>query len=89
MENISNDKIIENEINSFIDIALHLDSYLLKGKIGLVNLNNKIKKFKLSQNSIDLLNQMISSEKFVYFEKYSYLCTRKVCSRVGGHESIT
>ena len=63
MENLSNDKIIENEINSFIDIALHLDSYLLKGKIGLVNLNNKIKKYKLSQNSIDLLNQMISSEK--------------------------
>ena len=63
MENISSDKIIENEINSFIDIALHLDSYLLKGKIGLVNLNNKIKKYKLSQNSIDLLNQMISSEK--------------------------
>ena len=63
MENISSDKIIENEINSFIDIALHLDSYLLRGKIGLVNLNNKIKKYKLSQNSIDLLNQMISSEK--------------------------
>ena len=67
MENISSDKIIENEINSLIDIVLHLDSFLLKGKLGLVNLFNKINKLKLSQNSIDLINQIISSEKCSYY----------------------
>ena len=67
MKNIFSDKIIENEINSLIDIVLHLDSFLLKGKLGLVNLFNKINKFKLSQNSIDLINQIISSEKCSYY----------------------
>ena len=67
MKNIFSDKIIENEINSLIDIALHLDSFLLKGKLGLVNLFNKINKLKLSQNSIDLINQIISSEKCSYY----------------------
>ena len=67
MKNIFSDKIIENEINSLIDIVLHLDSFLLKGKLGLVNLFNKINKLKLSQNSIDLINQIISSEKCSYY----------------------
>ena len=67
MKNIFSDKIIENEINSLIDIVLHLDSFLLKGKLGLVNLFNKINKLKLLQNSIDLINQIISSEKCSYY----------------------
>ena len=36
------DKKMENEINEFKDLVLHLDSYLMKGKLGLKSLQQKI-----------------------------------------------
>ena len=69
MKNIYSDKAIENEINSLLDLVLHLDSFLFKGKPGLINLSSKISKLNLSLNSQDLINQIISSEKASY-----YLC---------------
>ena len=50
MKNNNIDKSIQNEINSFKDLVLHLESFLFKGNDGLKNLSNIIKillKFQL------------------------------------------
>ena len=83
MKNNDNDKSIQNEINSFKDLILHLDSFLFKGKAGLENLSNKIAKLKLSKNSIDLINQIISSEKASY-----YLCYDEKMKELRNSEGI-
>jgi len=59
MKNKYEDKDIENEINSFIDLVLHLDSYLFKDKTGLENLKSKISKINLGQNSQKLIYEII------------------------------
>ena len=62
-----NDKTVENEINSFIDLVLHLDSFLFKGQIGLEKLNKKISKLNLIKNTIDVIQEIIPSEKASYY----------------------
>ena len=47
MKNNNDDKSIQNEINSFKDLVIHLDSFLFKGNDGLKNLSNKISKLNL------------------------------------------
>ena len=64
------DKTIENEINEFKDLILHLDTYLTKDKEGLESLKHKIIKLNLSNNARDLINQIISSQKLRYFFCY-------------------
>ena len=83
MKNNNDDKSIQNKINSFNDLILHLDSFLFKGKEGLSNLSNKISKLKLSKNSIDLINQIISSEKASY-----YLCYDQKMKELRNSEGI-
>lgn len=67
MENTFDDKKMENEINSLLDLVLHLDSYLIKGKEGLGGLKQKIIKLNLSRNSRDIIYQIISSKKLSYY----------------------
>ena len=83
MKNNNIDKSIQNEINSFKDLVLHLESFLFKGNDGLKNLSNKISKINLSKNSIDLINQIISSEKASY-----YLCYDEKMKELRNNEGI-
>ena len=58
MKNKYNDTDKEKEINSFIDLVLHLDSFLFKGQTDLDNLNKKISNLNLSNNSIEIIQEI-------------------------------
>ena len=77
------DQKIQNEINSFIDIILHLDSYLFKGQNGLNSLNQKISKLKLSKNSQDLISQIIESSKISH-----YFCFNEKIKEIRNNQGI-
>ena len=83
MENKFDDKSVENEINSFIDLTLHLDSYLYKGETGSENLKNKITKLNLSNNSKDIINEIISSSLASY-----YLCYDEKIKEIRNNQGI-
>ena len=70
MSNKFDDKSEENEINSLLDLVLHLDSYLYKGEAGKENLKNKMTKLNLSRNSFDIINEIISSDLASYYFCY-------------------
>lgn len=83
MKNKYNDEKIENEINSLIDLVLHLDPYLFKGQTGLSNLNQKISKLELSNNSSELIQEIISSDKTSY-----YLCYDDTIKKIRNDRGI-
>ena len=77
------DQKLQNEINSFTDIILHLDSYLFKGQDGLNSLNQKISKLKLSKNSQDLISQIIESSKISH-----YFCFNEKIKEIRNNQGI-
>ena len=83
MKNKYEDKDIENEINSFIDLVLHLDSYLFKDKTGLENLKNKISKINLGPNSQKLIYEIIESEKVSH-----YICNNEKIKEIRNNRGI-
>ena len=83
MKNKYNDTDKEKEINSFIDLVLHLDSFLFKGQADLDNLNKKISNLNLSNNSIEIIQEIIASENNSY-----YLCYDDKIKEIRNNQGI-
>ena len=83
MKNKYNDTDKEKEINSFIDLVLHLDSFLFKGQADLDNLNKKISNLNLSNNSIEIIQEIIASENNSY-----YLCNDDKIKEIRNDQGI-
>ena len=83
MKNEYEDKMLENKINEFKDLVLHLDSYLMKGKVGLKSLQQKIIKLELSKNFQEQINQIISSPKL-----FHYFCYDEAIKEIRNRDGI-